>query len=47
MMAMSRVASLVSSLTSNKIYAATLFMMDGFIFLVGAAVNCLALLVFL
>ena len=47
MMVMGNTAMLISSLTSNKIYAATLFMMEGFIFLIGAGTKLMALSVLL
>ena len=45
MMVVGNTASLTSSLLSNKIYASTLFLMEGFVFLVGALMKIFALLV--
>ena len=45
MMVVANTATLISTLTSNKIYAATLLVMEGFIFLVGAGTKVIALLV--
>ena len=47
MMVMANTAMLFSSLTSNKIYSATLFLMEGFIFLVGGGTKLVALTVLL
>ena len=47
MSVMASTAMLFSTLTSNKIYAATLFLMEGFIFLIGAGTKLIALFVLL